>query len=1099
MYTEQMRKVGQQMDADKKLQERMGNVGGEASKLASASPAAHRAEMERQIQVLEKYHLLQTTGSNQEIFSWSKIIELKKQLADLDKKSSAPSTAEQSARKARDEEFKSYEKLISASNQHIAVLLAEDSAGRKLTESERKLAEFDAQNVQVKDRAVQAKRAEARASLETAAAIEREQVLKQEASKAGADTLKSAEAELKTAREASAALNGKADAHDKLRIAELRSTADAYDMAAARYAEAGSLRAVSGEVDGLTDSYNKLAQDLQASASKKRQTADTLEADAAIKAQNERDKKSAEFANVMSNSVAQSMTDGIMRGFENGKPFAQNFTDSFGNMLKTQVVEASIKGTMGAMMGQQQTGGMAAASPYITAAVVAAAVIQSTGYNRGNKSAAEVQTVQATGTVFGDMAAKSATIAEVSKAIKINSDEGLIHSKGMLAALSQMTLNIGAFASLVVRTNPNILTGAGLGITNSQTSSGRMADMSTAEKWATFAATGGAGLLLGQTNETAITDAGLRINGTVADLMSGRGMQSYVDSNSTVTDWGGLRSRTDANATQYGAVGAEFASNFALIFGDLSSVMSEAGKSLGMDTSAIAATIAALPIDVTASLKDLEGQALADELSKIISNTSDEMAKTLFPSMEKYAQLGEGYTQTVVRVAHETEVVSVALDRIGSTSKPTAAGLVDVAQSLIAAAGGADAYASKMSFFSKNFLSEAQQLVPYQNAVNDAFYNLNRAVPKTREEFAALMQSANVNTEAGQKLHSALLDIAPAFDAVAKASEAAAKAAQDHIKSLQDKAVADYQAATSAVDALKQFTQGLKDFKSSLSMGALSPLGVADKYAQARSNFNADNTAAAKGDIAAQGRLQADATAFLEMSRAVNASSASYTADFNAVQTALGQTLTVVGKSISDAEAQLSATVQGNSYLQQIAANTANGKNNIVDLTTSTSAAVTSAGSVSAIQAKADFKVELDKAWSYASQFVGDLHPSQVGKDAISAATAAQKKYDAMPSYAVGTASVPFDMQANIHRDEKIIDPQSSAILNRYGIRVSGASNDALVAEIRSLKDAIAQSGELRLTVVTPDGKVIKEETITELKRRSKNGEVVVYADGIAA
>jgi hypothetical protein len=58
-------------------------------------------------------------------------------------------------------------------------------------------------------------------------------------------------------------------------------------------------------------------------------------------------------------------------------------------------------------------------------------------------------------------------------------------------------------------------------------------------------------------------------------------------------------------------------------------------------------------------------------------------------------------------------------------------------------------------------------------------------------------------------------------------------------------------------------------------------------------------------------------------------------------------------------------------------------------------------------------------------------------------------------SYAVGTDYVPYDMTANIHQGEMVIDQASSNVLRKYGIRTSGGGdNKALVAE---LKEATAQ------------------------------------------
>jgi lambda family phage tail tape measure protein len=84
VYEEELRRVGRQVDANRALEERLGNVGGEASKLAGESSSARRRELERQATVLQTYHDKQKTGSNAEIDSLNKIRELRKQIADMD-------------------------------------------------------------------------------------------------------------------------------------------------------------------------------------------------------------------------------------------------------------------------------------------------------------------------------------------------------------------------------------------------------------------------------------------------------------------------------------------------------------------------------------------------------------------------------------------------------------------------------------------------------------------------------------------------------------------------------------------------------------------------------------------------------------------------------------------------------------------------------------------------------------------------------------------------------------------------------------------------------------------------------------------------------
>lgn len=468
----------------------------------------------------------------------------------------------------------------------------------------------------------------------------------------------------------------------------------------------------------------------------------------------------------------------------------QTYSNAQGVSMTTIGTDTSSQSSTGT-----EAAGAAATAGWIGLAVVAAVgLIKSMGYDHGNQSAAQIQSVQATGEVFGDMRAKSATIAAVSQAIKLNSDEGLVYSQGMLNALQQMNNGINNFSAQIVRTSPGLLTGAGIGklAGDSRSSYGNFLQSQGGGTQGGPFDPSQSGFQLGANplawtlnqlgfsfgkSSQSVTDSGLKINGSVADLKGGGGLRSYMDSNTNSSEWFGLSKTTDANPTQYGKVGAQFSASFAQIFTNLSDVLQSAGAALGQDTKGIEDVIAAFPVNLKVSLKGLKGQALADALSSAVTKISDQMAQQLFPAMQQYKQLGEDYITTVVRVANETEQLSVALDRIGATAKPATADLIDIGQSLMNLAGGAGAYAGKMDFFAKNFLTSAQQLVPAQNAVIKTFAEMNRTIPASRAEFAALMQGIDLTTASGQAFQVGLLNIAPAFNSIITASEAAAATA----------------------------------------------------------------------------------------------------------------------------------------------------------------------------------------------------------------------------------------------------------------------------------------------------------------------------------
>ena len=72
---------------------------------------------------------------------------------------------------------------------------------------------------------------------------------------------------------------------------------------------------------------------------------------------------------------------------------------------------------------------------------------------------------------------------------------------------------------------------------------------------------------------------------------------------------------------------------------------------------------------------------------------------------------------------------------------------------------------------------------------------------------------------------------------------------------------------------------------------------------------------------------------------------------------------------------------------------------------------------------------------------------------------------------------------------------QTAAMLN-------GGNNQALIDEVRELRKEVAKGSQdgapIHITVVSQDGKKLAEQVIRTIKERSRNREVVIYADGVS-
>jgi hypothetical protein len=301
--------------------------------------------------------------------------------------------------------------------------------------------------------------------------------------------------------------------------------------------------------------------------------------------------------------------------------------------------------------------------------------------------------------------------------------------------------------------------------------------------------------------------------------------------------------------------------------------------------------------------------------------------------------------------ASNTDGLSLTAEQIDNVSKSLVDGVGDIAS-----------FNTAVSAFTSNFISEEMKLAKSTNELTSKFAEYGMTVPATRDAFVELYQSLNVMTKSGKQGVIEMLKISAAADTFYKAQEAAATrmydlesrllsaqgkelqlvsrarvkelaAASDTEKAIlrqiyaaedlntqrelqadTDSKVADvrdrlnsaYQTEISNLSTLTDKMRGLgsslRDFGTSLKVGELSTLTPQQQLAVARSEFTSTANAAQGGDVGAIERLQAVATTFLEESRSFQGSGGTYSADFDAVQTAISNSATVAELQAQQAE-----------------------------------------------------------------------------------------------------------------------------------------------------------------------------------------------------
>jgi TP901 family phage tail tape measure protein len=596
------------------------------------------------------------------------------------------------------------------------------------------------------------------------------------------------------------------------------------------------------------------------------------------------------------------------------------------------------------------------------------------GGGKKDTTAQDRQAAAGTGSVFGDLgvrqsdgSTKYSTKSEsIKRAIELsaaNSNIELAYTQGMLRALLNIQNALGGLGNLLIR---------GSGVTGELPAQKLGAAAQLGEKFSTGVFAGPLGMTLDKItggwvskmtgkignaifggNTTAI-DGGLTANKTTVAgaLAGGLHASSYVEKKK---DGGWFHS--DRQWTEPTALGTEADQQFSQIIGNMAKGITEAGALLGLGGTAFTQRLNAFVVDIgKISTKGMTGEEIQKQLETTFSKLGDDMARWTVGGLAPFQKVGEGYLETLVRVAANYANLDSVLKSIGMTFGATGMASLAARERLIDMAGGIDELAAKASSFADNFLTEAERLAPVQAYVTEQMAKLGYASVDTRDEFKRLVLGLNLTSVSGQENYVALMALQEAFAKVYAATEDLTKSQQeiaDEHKSLRDeledlmmsevelrakernaldasnralydqvqaaKLVVDAREQLSdaydkekssiegAIDRVKSLGESWTKFRDGLLLGDKSTLTPWDKYQEAKTQFASTLNAARGGDEGAQSNYEAAANAFLEASRTANASSEAYTQDFNLVRGSTAEAIAWAAQQVSIEQQSLDA------------------------------------------------------------------------------------------------------------------------------------------------------------------------------------------------
>jgi len=364
--------------------------------------------------------------------------------------------------------------------------------------------------------------------------------------------------------------------------------------------------------------------------------------------------------------------------------------------------------------------------------------------------------------------------------------------------------------------------------------------------------------------------------------------------------------RSDKRSTKLEGIGAEGNRQISTILTSLYDTVFEAGKLLQINGDEISARLNSFVVDIgKISLKGKTGEEIQKELSAVFSKIGDDLASFGVAGITQFQQVGEGALETLARVASNYAGLDAVLASIGKSFGATGIASIAAREELLSMAGGIDELASQASSFAENYLTEAERLAPVRKFVTEQLAALGKSDLRSRESFKQYVLGLDLTSEAQREQYVQLMALQEAFAKVYPAIEDTTMSLADAKSALADAYKAETDAIDTTINRMSSFASSLKSLRDSALLGGLSPLSPSQKYAEAKAQYEAVLAAARGGDEAAQSQYQGAFNAFLTASRAVFASSANYTRDFEYAQAATEEAAKWAEKEINVYKAQL--------------------------------------------------------------------------------------------------------------------------------------------------------------------------------------------------
>jgi hypothetical protein len=324
---------------------------------------------------------------------------------------------------------------------------------------------------------------------------------------------------------------------------------------------------------------------------------------------------------------------------------------------------------------------------------------------------------------------------------------------------------------------------------------------------------------------------------------------------------------------------------------------------LGLPVDALRAFTQALRIDT----RGLNEAQIQEKIAEAIKGFADGLAGTFGEALTAFAKEGESASETLTRLSTSLTLVNSTLGVLGQTLLDVGTAGGDAASQLIEAFGGLEQFSDAVSNYIGAFYSETERVEMAIRAVQKALEPLGIALPGTRAEFRALVESLDLTTDYGRRAYATLLQVAPQYDIAATAAERAAQAAMDAADAASRAAI---KAAEAQVAEARRVREAWSDVGDSLLEELRRLRG--EITAEPIADFAVLTAQARAGDVDAAQRLPEAARAVIEAARRTSASGVDFARARAAVVASLEETAGFAGNFANAPLPELPAFVASN-------------------------------------------------------------------------------------------------------------------------------------------------------------------------------------------